>query len=68
MLKLLPACPHVAGVVSSILSDPKVVDKTPFNVISELLILSDKNKIGGLTTSPYPNMIKTVNALAQAPL
>ncbi|KAK0616557.1 proteinase R, partial [Immersiella caudata] len=43
------ACPHVVGVVASILSDPKVVDKTPFNVVSELLILSDKNKIGGLT-------------------
>ncbi|KAK0644319.1 peptidase S8/S53 domain-containing protein [Cercophora newfieldiana] len=61
------ACPHVAGVVSSILSDPKVVDKTPFNVISELLILSDKNKIG-LAPTPTPNRGKTVNALAQAPL
>jgi len=61
------ACPHVVGIVSRILSDPKVVDKTPLNAISELLILADKNKIG-LAPTPSPRRDTTVNALAQAPL
>ena len=51
------ACPHVAGIVCTILSNPAVNDKTPFNVASELLILADKNKI----SSPQQS---TVNAVA----
>ncbi|KAK0704357.1 peptidase S8/S53 domain-containing protein [Lasiosphaeris hirsuta] len=61
------ACPHVAGIISSILSDPEVVDKSPFNATSELNILADKNKSGGITVSPHPSMIKTANALSQVP-
>jgi len=68
MLSSLIACPHVVGIISSILSDPNVVDKTPFNIISELIILADKNKISGLTATPGPNKTKTVNAVAQTPL
>ena len=56
---LLTACPHVVGVVCSILSDPKVEDKTPFNVMSELLIRADKNQIGGLTGQK----VKTIDAI-----
>ncbi|KAK3347083.1 putative alkaline serine protease [Lasiosphaeria hispida] len=62
------ACPHVAGIISSILSDPEVVDKSPFNVISELTILADKNKISGISPSPLLGMTKTANALSQVPL
>ena len=49
------------GVACSILSNPKVVDKSPFNVISELLILADKNKITGLSGAKSV----TTNTIAQ---
>lgn len=51
------ACPHVAGVVATILSNPQTDDKSPFNVLSQLLILADKNAI----TNPVG---ETVNAEA----
>lgn len=39
------ASPHVAGVVATILSNPNLKDKSPFNVLSQLLILPGKNSI-----------------------
>jgi hypothetical protein len=57
----MSACPHVVGVACCILSDPKVVDKSPFNVMSELLILADKNRISGLTG----RKMKTIDAVLQ---
>ncbi|RYO75254.1 hypothetical protein DL764_010540 [Monosporascus ibericus] len=42
------ACLHDAGIAATILSNPKVVNKSPFEVASELLILADKNRITGL--------------------
>ncbi|KAB5528090.1 putative alkaline serine protease, partial [Coniochaeta sp. 2T2.1] len=42
------ACPHVVGVAATILSNPALKSKTPFDVASELLILADKNKIYGV--------------------
>jgi len=55
------ACPHVVGAISCILSDPNVVDKSPFNVISDLLILADKNRVAGLTG----RKMRTVDAVLQ---
>jgi len=50
------------GVACTILSNPKVQGKTPFDVASELLIGADKNRISD------PNgrfQQRTVNAVAQ---
>jgi len=57
----LAACPHVVGIICTILSNPRVVDKSPFNVVSELLIDADKNHVSGLTGTK----IKTIDAVGQ---
>ncbi|KAK4031453.1 peptidase S8/S53 domain-containing protein [Parachaetomium inaequale] len=53
------ACPHVVGIACTILSNPNVVDKTPHNTASELLILADKNTIPILEEKKK----RTVNAV-----
>ncbi|KAK0705543.1 peptidase S8/S53 domain-containing protein [Lasiosphaeris hirsuta] len=58
------ACPHVAGIAATILSNPRVVDKTPFSVASELLILADKNSITGLDDRKQ----RTIDAVSQVSL
>lgn len=52
------ATPHVVGAACCLLSDAEVLGKTPFEIITQLLILADKNKITGLDR-------RTTNALLQ---
>jgi len=55
------ACPHVAGVACCLLSDGSWEDRSPANVMSQILILADKNKIGGIAGIK----LKTIDALLQ---
>jgi hypothetical protein len=57
----LVACPHVVGVACCLLSDATWEDNSPFNVVSQILIAADKNKIGGL----IPRKLRTIDALLQ---
>ncbi|RYP43606.1 hypothetical protein DL768_009838 [Monosporascus sp. mg162] len=58
------ACPHVVGIAATILSNPKVENKSPFDVASELLILADKNRITGLNGKKQG----TIDAVSQVSL
>ncbi|KAK3309292.1 putative alkaline serine protease [Chaetomium strumarium] len=58
------ACPHVVGVAAAILSNPKMADKSPFAVASELLRLADKNRVSGLEDKKR----RTIDAVSQVPL
>ncbi|KAK4233222.1 peptidase S8/S53 domain-containing protein [Achaetomium macrosporum] len=55
------ACPHVVGVAATILSNPKMANKTPFDVASQLLLLADKNRITGLDGKKQ----RTIDAVPQ---
>jgi len=55
------ACPHVVGVACCLLSDATWQDNSPFNVVSQILIAADKNRVGGLTS----RNLRTINALLQ---
>jgi hypothetical protein len=52
------------GIAATILSNPKVVIKSPFDVASELLILADKNRITGLDGKKQ----STIDAVSQVSL
>ena len=55
------ACPHVAGVACCLLSDGSWEDRSPANVMPQILISADKNKIGGITGQK----LRTIDALLQ---
>jgi hypothetical protein len=49
---------------ATILSNPTVVNKSPFDVASELLLLADKNMITGLVGKKQ----RTIDAVSQVTL
>jgi len=62
LIFILVATPHVAGVACCLLSDPNWTDKSPSNIMSQILIMSDKNNIGGIVKDKS----RTINAVLQA--
>lgn len=58
---MIIACPHVVGVACCLLSDTTWAEKSPSNVMSQILILADKNKAVGIAGKK----IKTIDALLQ---
>jgi hypothetical protein len=55
------ACPHVVGVACCLLSDNKWEENHPSNVMSQILIAADKNRVAGITGQK----LRTIDALLQ---
>ena len=63
---MIQACPHVAGVICSLLSDPALKDVATTEIMSQVLIQADKNTLTKLDNNNNNKLAKrTINAVVQ---